>query len=88
MISITVLELAIYGMNLLLNITDLSFNFFLYHRLLPTIALNVVFYIVVSFPLKNYFGRRENVPILILYSKKRYFPSTYDLFSSIIEENA
>lgn len=59
--SITALEFAIYGMYSVLNIAGISMNFFIYHRLLPTLALNSVFYIVVSFPLKSYFEKIKKV---------------------------
>lgn len=53
LLSITVLELYVYGIQLLIGRTDMPFQAFCLQRLWPTLLLNVVFLILFSYPLKQ-----------------------------------
>lgn len=53
-IATILLELFIFGVNILIGNTNLSFQIFLDNRLFPTIVLNFVFVILVSYPLKKH----------------------------------
>jgi rod shape-determining protein MreD len=53
LLSITVLELYVYGIQLLIGRTGMPFQAFCLQRLWPTLLLNVVFLILFSYPLKQ-----------------------------------
>ncbi|MBA2873654.1 rod shape-determining protein MreD [Thermaerobacillus caldiproteolyticus] len=62
MMAVSVLEFYVYGIQLLIGKTNMSFHDFYSHRLLPTLVLNVIFIILCSYPLKQWLvkiGRRE-----------------------------
>ena len=48
------LELGVYEMNFLIGRTDMSFASFVDIRLVPTLILNLIFIILVSYPLRKY----------------------------------
>ncbi|WP_082892659.1 rod shape-determining protein MreD [Rossellomorea aquimaris] len=58
-VNVSVLELLVYEINLIIQRTDLMFMEFVDWRLWPTLVLNVIFYIVVSFPIRNFLLRRQ-----------------------------
>ena len=49
-----ILELGVYEANFLIGRTDMSFSYFLDHRLWPTLGLNFIFIIIFAYPLKKY----------------------------------
>ena len=49
------LELGVYEMNFIIGRTEMSFVSFLNFRLVPTLILNFLFIILVSYPLRKYF---------------------------------
>jgi rod shape-determining protein MreD len=53
MIAVAVLEFYVYGIQLLIGKTDMPFDMFYSHRLLPTVLLNVIFILLFSYPLKQ-----------------------------------
>ncbi|HZG60690.1 MAG TPA: rod shape-determining protein MreD [Anoxybacillus sp.] len=50
-VAVSMVEFYVYGIYLLIGKTDMPFEIFLYNRLLPTIFLNTIFVILVSYPL-------------------------------------
>lgn len=54
-LSVVIVEIIVYEINLLIRITDFTFTHFVSIRLFPTIILNVAFLIIFAFPLKKYF---------------------------------
>ena len=48
------LELGVYEMNFLIGRTDMNFASFMDIRLVPTLILNLIFIILVSYPLRKY----------------------------------
>ena len=48
------LELGVYEMNFLIGRTDMIFASFMDIRLVPTLILNLIFIILVSYPLRKY----------------------------------
>ncbi|MCM3587671.1 rod shape-determining protein MreD [Mesobacillus maritimus] len=57
LISIAALEAAVYGMNLLIHIADIDFTSFTEIRLVPTLALNLIFVILFAYPFKKQFEK-------------------------------
>lgn len=57
LLGISLLELGVYELNYLINMTEMDFSSFLQMRLYPTLILNLVFMIIFSFPLKRKFER-------------------------------
>ncbi|MCU9614011.1 rod shape-determining protein MreD [Caldibacillus lycopersici] len=55
LLAITVLEFGVYGFNFILQITDMPIEHFVNNRLFPTLLLNLVFYLLLAYPLKKYF---------------------------------
>lgn len=53
-IGIVLLEIGSFGMNTLIGRADMSFISFTHIRLYPTIILNSIFILLISFPLKKY----------------------------------
>ncbi|WP_027409459.1 rod shape-determining protein MreD [Anoxybacteroides tepidamans] len=53
MVAIVVLELYVYGIQLLIGKTDMPFDQFYPHRLLPTLLINAIFLLLFSYPLKQ-----------------------------------
>lgn len=53
--GIALLELGVYEMMLLINITDLDFLTYVKIRLVPTIILNLAFIILAAYPFKKQF---------------------------------
>ncbi|SFA38794.1 rod shape-determining protein MreD [Parageobacillus thermantarcticus] len=51
--SIAILELYVYGIQLLIGRTNMPFQMFCLQRLSPTLLLNVVFLVLLSYPLKQ-----------------------------------
>lgn len=56
-IGIAFLELSVYEMNYLINITRMEFLMFLNQRLLPTLILNLLLTIIIGYPLKRFFEK-------------------------------
>ena len=54
LVNISVLEFLVYEINHIINRTDLTFMQFVDWRLWPTLVLNVLFYIILAFPFRNY----------------------------------
>jgi rod shape-determining protein MreD len=55
LLGITILELVVYEMNFLIHVTAMPFPQFINLRLFPTLMLNLVFLIIVVYPLKKQF---------------------------------
>ncbi|PLR79550.1 rod shape-determining protein MreD [Bacillus canaveralius] len=55
--GVALLELSVYGANLLINRTNIDFSMFTFLRWLPTLVLNLAFTIIAAFPLKKQFER-------------------------------
>jgi rod shape-determining protein MreD len=55
--AIAVLEVVVYEMNFLINITKLAFPQFLNLRLWPTLIVNLIFLIIFAYPLKKQFEK-------------------------------
>lgn len=54
LLAIAVLEFFVYGVNILIgNAQSVNLQVFLYNRLFPTLVLNSVFVILLSYPLKR-----------------------------------
>ncbi|WP_226667207.1 rod shape-determining protein MreD [Metabacillus litoralis] len=53
-LSVAVLEFYVYGVNYVIGATNISLYQFTTLRLLPTLSLNLVVAILVSFPIKSY----------------------------------
>jgi rod shape-determining protein MreD len=51
--SIVIVEFFVYGINLLIGVTDMDLHSFLNVRLYPTLILNGVFVIIFAYPLKR-----------------------------------
>jgi rod shape-determining protein MreD len=61
MFSLSLFEWIIYLMNVLIQKTDISFMQFVDWRLLPSLLLNLVFFIFIYFPLKKDFSRLQKL---------------------------
>lgn len=59
--DIALLEMMIYGLNVLVQRTTVSLEQFAYVRLLASLVLNGLFYIVFAVPLRNAFLRLKKV---------------------------
>jgi rod shape-determining protein MreD len=55
--GIALLELGAYEMNFLIHQTSMDFATFSRARLLPTILLNLVFIVILAYPLKRHFEK-------------------------------
>ncbi|HVH96181.1 MAG TPA: rod shape-determining protein MreD [Bacillus sp. (in: firmicutes)] len=53
-LGVAFLELGVYEMNFLIGRTDMIFTSFMDIRLVPTLILNLIFIILVSYPLRKY----------------------------------
>lgn len=54
LLGIAILEFFVFGVNILIgNVQSVDLNTFVYNRLFPTLVLNSVFVIIVSYPLKR-----------------------------------
>ena len=58
-VNVSVLEFLVYEINLIIQRTDLTFMEFVDWRLWPTLVLNAIFFIVVSFPIRNFLLRKR-----------------------------
>lgn len=56
-LGIALLELGVYEMNFLIHKTTMDFSTFTASRLLPTLLLNLVFTVIVAYPLKRQFEK-------------------------------
>lgn len=54
LIGVTLLEHGSYGMNFIINRTNLDYISFLDYRLIPTLILNLIFIVIIAYPLKKY----------------------------------
>ncbi|WP_309089658.1 rod shape-determining protein MreD [Domibacillus sp.] len=59
--DIALLELVMYGLNVLVQRTTFSFEQFTYMRLLATLVLNALFYILFAIPLRGAFLKLKKV---------------------------
>lgn len=59
--GLAVLEMIIYGLNVLVQRTEISFEQFVYMRLLPTLILNGLFYILLAIPLRKAFLKLKSI---------------------------
>ncbi|MFD2681436.1 rod shape-determining protein MreD [Bacillus seohaeanensis] len=59
LVNLTVLEFLVYQINLIIQKTELTIMQFADWRLWPTLAFNVAFYILFSFPLRNLLIRQR-----------------------------
>lgn len=59
--GITLLEHGVYGMNIIINRTDINYISFLDDRLIPTLILNAIFIVLISYPLKKYLEHYADV---------------------------
>ncbi|MCU9592874.1 rod shape-determining protein MreD [Caldibacillus thermolactis] len=48
------LEIVLFLLYYMINLSDISFKYFAFHRLLPTMLMNMIFYVAICFPLKKY----------------------------------
>jgi rod shape-determining protein MreD len=55
--GIATLEVIVYEMNFLIHVTRMSFPVFLEFRLLPTLAVNLIFILIAVYPLKKQFEK-------------------------------
>lgn len=53
-IFIVIMEFFVYGVNLLINLTEIELELFFYKRLIPTVLLNGVFIFLFSYPLRRF----------------------------------
>jgi rod shape-determining protein MreD len=53
-LGVGLLELGVYEMNFIIGRTDMSFASFVDIRLVPTVILNFIFIILISYPLRKY----------------------------------
>lgn len=64
LIGVALLELAVYELNYIINITSMEFNDFLTFRLLPTLLLNLIFITLFGYLFKimfeKYRAEKEN----------------------------
>ncbi|OKL38231.1 rod shape-determining protein MreD [Domibacillus mangrovi] len=59
--DIALFEMIVYGLNLLVQRTEVSFEPFVSMRLYPTLALNALYYILFAIPLRNAFQKLKNI---------------------------
>ncbi len=52
--GVALLELGVYEMNFLIQLTDMGFSDYMNLRLFPTLLLNLIFIMIIAFPLKKY----------------------------------
>lgn len=52
--GVALLELGVYEMNFLIQLTDMSISDYVNMRLWPTLIMNLIFIIITAFPLKKY----------------------------------
>lgn len=60
-VGIGLLEVLIYGILYLVNVTNIDWNQFMYTRLFPTLVLNGVFLIVIYYPMKKFLSKLEKL---------------------------
>lgn len=57
LVGVALLELGSYEMNFLIHQTDMEFSSYISLRLLPTLLLNLIFIVIVAYPLKKHFEK-------------------------------
>jgi rod shape-determining protein MreD len=57
LLGVAMLEVGVYEMNFLIHLTTMGFKNFLELRLLPTALLNLIFIIILAYPLKKQFEK-------------------------------
>ncbi|ASV68836.1 rod shape-determining protein MreD [Cytobacillus sp. FSL W7-1323] len=55
--GVALMELGSFGVNYIISITTMGFSDFIFMRFIPTLILNLIFIVIVIFPLKKYFER-------------------------------
>ncbi|RJS59834.1 rod shape-determining protein MreD [Bacillus sp. PK3_68] len=59
--GVFLLELILFQLNVLIKRTDIDLTQFMSIRLGPTLLLNLIFYILLAFPLKNAFEKLQRI---------------------------
>ncbi|WP_071395910.1 rod shape-determining protein MreD [Bacillus tuaregi] len=54
LLGVALLELGVYEMNFIIDRTNMVFSRFVEIRLLPTLILNLIFTVLIAFPLKKF----------------------------------
>lgn len=57
LIGVGLLELGVYELNYLIKVTDMDFSTFIEIRLLPTMILNLIFLVLLAYPIKRLFEK-------------------------------
>lgn len=55
LVGVALLEIGVYEMNKLIGITTMNFSTFFSLRFIPTLLLNLIFTVIVAYPLKRKF---------------------------------
>ncbi|KAB7667331.1 rod shape-determining protein MreD [Bacillus sp. B1-b2] len=61
LLGVTSIELIVYQIILVINLTTMDFSSFLHLRLIPTLVLNLVFTIIVAYPYKRFFEKYAQI---------------------------
>ncbi|QQZ10719.1 rod shape-determining protein MreD [Heyndrickxia vini] len=59
LVDIIIVEFLVYELNILINHVTMSMVDFLYVRLIPTLVLNLIFFIIFSYPMKKWLEKRK-----------------------------
>ncbi len=59
MLIVAMTEALVYGLNLLLFDVNVTVSQFIYARLLPTLTLNFIFYLIIFFPFSRWLQNRS-----------------------------
>jgi rod shape-determining protein MreD len=57
LLGVGLLEIGVYEMNFLIHRTTMGFSSFFGNRLVPTLVLNLIFIVLVAYPLKRQFEK-------------------------------
>lgn len=55
--GVALMEMGSYGINLIISITTMTFSDFIFLRFIPTLILNLIFIIILIYPLKKYYEK-------------------------------
>ncbi|PTY85468.1 rod shape-determining protein MreD, partial [Heyndrickxia sporothermodurans] len=59
LVNIIIVEFLVYELNILINHVTMSMVDFLYVRLIPTLVVNLIFFIIFSYPMKKWLEKRK-----------------------------
>lgn len=59
LVIVALTEALVYGLNILLFDVKMTAGQFLYNRLIPTLILNLIFYLIIFFPLSRWLQNRK-----------------------------